>query len=217
MDIDPAWLAPTWFVDSDSDAVGEFVERSVGDATAPRQRAVRLFHAVRDGFRYDPYNTSHEPDAFRASAVTRTTANWCVPKSVLLTAAARRAGIPARLGFADVRNHLSSEKLTAQMGTDVFLWHGYSALLLDGRWFKVSSAFNIEMCRRFGVKALEFDGTDDALMHAFDESGNRHMEYVNDRGVHDDLPLAEILATFAEQYPHFAAGGAEAGDDDAFR
>lgn len=215
MDIDPAWLAPTWFVDSDSDAVGEFVERSVGDATAPRQRAVRLFHAVRDGFRYDPYNTSHEPDAFRASAVTRTTANWCVPKSVLLTAAARRAGIPARLGFADVRNHLSSEKLTAQMGTDVFLWHGYSALLLDGRWFKVSSAFNIEMCRRFGVKALEFDGTDDALMHAFDESGNRHMEYVNDRGVHDDLPLAEILATFAERYPHF---GAEAGaDDDAFR
>lgn len=215
MDIDAAWLAPTWFVDSDSDEVGAFVERAAGGTTDPHDVAVRLFHAVRDGFRYDPYGTSHEPDAFRASAVTRSSSNWCVPKSVLLTAAARRAGIPARLGFADVRNHLTSEKLTAHMGTDVFAWHGYSLLLLGERWFKVSSAFNIELCRRFGVKVLEFDGTADALMHPFDEAGNRHMEYVNDRGTFDDLPLDDMLATFATMYPPTIA---DAGaDDEAFR
>ena len=215
MDIDAAWLAPTWFVDSDSDEVGAFVERAAASATHPHEVAVRLFHAVRDGFRYDPYGTSHEPDAFRASAVTRSSSNWCVPKSVLLTAAARRAGIPARLGFADVRNHLTSEKLTAHMGTDVFAWHGYSLLLLGDRWFKVSSAFNIELCRRFGVKVLEFDGTADALMHPFDEAGNRHMEYVNDRGVFDDLPLDDMLATFTTMYPQPGAGAVP--DDDAFR
>jgi transglutaminase-like putative cysteine protease len=215
MDIDAAWLAPTWFVDSDSDEVGAFVDRAAGGATDPHDVAVRLFHAVRDGFRYDPYGTSHEPDAFRASAVTRSSANWCVPKSVLLTAAARCAGIPARLGFADVRNHLTSEKLSAHMGTDVFAWHGYSLLLLGDRWFKVSSAFNIELCRRFGVKVLEFDGTADALMHPFDEAGNRHMEYVNDRGTFDDLPLGEMLATFAEMYPQTDAGAVP--DDEAFR
>ena len=92
-------------------------------------------------------------------------------------------------GFADVRNHLTSEKLKAQMGTDVFAWHGYSELLLDDRWYKLSTAFNIELCERFGVKTLDFDGTGDALMHPFDKAGNRHMEYVNQRGSFDDLPL----------------------------
>ena len=118
---------------------------------------------------------------FRASAVAESVANWCVPKSVLLSAAARRHGIPARLGYADVRNHLTSEKLAESMGTDLFMWHGYSELLLDGRWLKLSSAFNIELCQRFGVKVLEFDGSDHALMHPFDEAGNQHMERRRER------------------------------------
>ena len=89
-----------------------------------------------------------------------------------------------------MRNHLTSEKLTATMGTDVFLWHGYSELLIEGRWLKASSAFNVEMCERFGVKVLDFDGTADALMHPYDEAGNKHMEYLAQRGSFDDLPLA---------------------------
>ena len=68
------------------------------------------------------------------------------------------------------------------MGSDVFAWHGYSELLLDGRWHKLSTAFNLELCDRFGVKALDFDGTGDALMHPFDKVGNRHMEYIRQRG-----------------------------------
>jgi transglutaminase-like putative cysteine protease len=128
-----------------------------------------------------------------------------VPKSVLLVALARHRGIPARLGFADVRNHLSSERLTARMGTDLFAWHGYAELLLpttagSRRWSKVSSAFNIELCERFGVKVLEFDGTGDALMHPYDAAGNRHMEYVRQRGSFDDLPLDAMVADFREIY-----------------
>ena len=108
------------------------------------------------------------------------------------------------------------------MGTDLFAWHGYSELLLDDRWFKLSTAFNIELCDRFGVKTLEFDGTADALMHPFDKAGNRHMEYVRQRGSFDDLPLDEILADFAEIYgwtvghPSSGWGSAEAAGDDAF-
>ena len=216
MDIDAAWLEPTWFIDSDTDAIGEFVDRHAEAYASPRERAVQLFLAVRDGYRYDPYRTSNDPADYRASAIVATESNWCVPKAVLLTAAARRAGIPARLGFADVRNHLTSAKLAERMATDVFHWHGYSELLLDGHWRKVSSAFNVELCTRFGTKVLEFDGTHDALMHPFDQSGNRHMEYVLSRGSFDDLPLDEIFATFAEKYPTFtgaAAGSDEAGDD----
>lgn len=219
MDIDPAWLAPTWFVDSDSDAVGRFVHDALGDATDERDKAVRLFLAVRDGFRYDPYVSTGDKADYRASSVAASSSNWCVPKSVLLTAAARRAGIPARLGFADVRNHLTSEKLSAKMGTDLFYWHGYSVLLVNGRWCKVSSAFNIELCRKFGTKVLDFDGTNDALMHPFDEAGRRHMEYVNERGTFDDLPYDAIQQTFAEMYPRDmmdgpgGAGAAAAGDE----
>ena len=198
--IEEAWLRPTWFIDSDSEQVGRFAEASVGDATNPIDVAVALFHAVRDGIRYDPYVKAEGPEDYRASAVTQTSANWCTPKSVLLTAAARHCGIPARLGFADVRNHLTSEKLSKQMGTDLFIWHGYSEMLLDGQWRKASSAFNIELCERFGVKVLDFDGTYDALMHPFDEKGNRHMEYVNQRGSFDDLPLEQIQADFREVY-----------------
>ena len=201
MDLDPAWLAPTWFIDSDDARWPP--SPTTRPATPPIRpnRPVRLFYAVRDGFRYDPYNVDHAPEAFRASSVVD------VPVQLVraeVGAAHRggpaRRGIPARLGFADVRNHLTSEKLSAQMGTDVFAWHGYSELLLDDRWYKLSTAFNIELCDRFGVKALEFDGTDDALMHPFDKAGNRHMEYVSQRGSFDDLPLDQILADFAEIY-----------------
>lgn len=227
--IDDAWLEPTWFIESNAAEVATFASEHLGDADGPVEQATALFYAVRDQIRYDPYGISYDPDAFRAGAIAVAPANWCVPKSVLLTAAARSIGIPARLGFADVRNHLTSEKLSASMGTDLFIWHGYAELLLpdpaggphDIRWFKLSTAFNIELCDRFGVKPLEFDGTADALMHPFDQSGNRHMEYTNQRGSFDDLPLDQMLNDFAEMYgtkfgDSTAVGNAKAAGDDAF-
>jgi len=221
-DIDPNWLAPSWYLDADSPEVAAFASEAVGDATDPTDRAIKLFYAVRDGWRYDPYGMNPRPEAFRASHVTDLDTAWCVTKSVLLTAAARNQGIPARLGFADVRNHLSSDKLLERLGTDLFIWHGYSELLLDGRWFKLSTAFNIELCERFGVKTLDFDGTDDALMHPFDIAGNRHMEYVNQRGSFDDLPYEQIVADFAALYPEWGTDdspgrrSAESAGDGAF-
>lgn len=229
IDIDEAWLAPTWFIERDHPEVAAFVETHAADTERPVDQAIALFYAVRDAIRYDPYGISYDPESFRAGAIAATPANWCVPKSVLLAACARSLAIPARLGFADVRNHLTSEKLSESMGTDLFIWHGYAELLLpdpegaagDVRWFKLSTAFNIELCERFGVKPLEFDGTADALMHPFDQAGNRHMEYVGQRGSFDDLPLEQMLAEFCDMYPgrfgdDTAAGSAEAAGDDAF-
>ena len=208
---------PTWFIDADSDAVGEFVERTLSgsevDRDDERAVAVALFKTVRDSIRYDPYAVSVAPEYFRASTVASSESNWCVPKAVLYTATLRHVGIPARLAFADVRNHLASEKLTEAMGTDLFTWHGFTELYLDGRWLKASTAFNIEMCERFGVEVLEFDGTTDALMHPYDNAGRPHMDYVRQRGSFTDLPLEQILATFAEIYPDTVI---RAADDPAF-
>ena len=86
------------------------------------------------------------------------------------------------------------------MRTDMFYWHGYTEIFLDGKWVKATPAFNIELCLKFGLLPLDFDGRTDSLYHPFDAAGNRHMEYVNHRGVFVDLPLDEIINTFRREY-----------------
>lgn len=207
-------LDPTWFLDSDSEAVRDFAAQTVGGLKDPIAIAEGLFYAVRDGIRYDPYQVSRDPAVYRASVIAGAVSNWCVPKSVLLTACARAHGIPARLGFADVLNHLTSDKLSESMGTDLFAWHGYAELWLKEKWVKLSTAFNIELCERFGVAALEFDPVNGSLMHPYDTLGRRHMEYVRERGSFDDLPLDAIFETFDEVYPSMT--GSENSNDAAF-
>lgn len=196
----PEHLQPTAAIDSDHPAVIAFA-REHAQGSDERERAVALNLAVRDGFRYDPYRIDLSLEGLRASSVLAHGYGWCVPKAVLLAAAARAAGIPARLGFADVRNHLSTERMRRSMRTDTFYWHGYTELWLGGAWRKATPAFNIELCERFGLLPLQFDGVHDSLYHAFDRAGHRHMEYLNQRGSFDDLPLAEMRHDFDRFYP----------------
>jgi hypothetical protein len=67
--------------------------------------------------------------------------------------------------------------------------------------FKVTPAFNTELCERFGVRQLIFDGKSDALFHEFDTNSHRHMEYVRDRGWFADPPIGELLGEFRSTYP----------------
>ena len=192
-------LAPAALVDSDHAAVREFAQAHARGAT-PRDQAVALYYAVRDGFRYDPYRLDLSPEGMRASTVLEQGYGWCVTKAALLAAACRASGIPARVGFADVRNHLSTQRMRDTMTTDVFIWHGYADLWLDGRWRKATPAFNVELCDRFGLLPLEFDGVQDSIYHPFDKTGQRHMEYLRQRGTYDDVPLQEIIDSFREIY-----------------
>ena len=198
------YVMPSRFVESDSLEVQGFVTSALRnlpvDATN-RDKAVRLFEAVRDDIRYDPYCFALDEDSYRASRIAGAEAAFCVPKAILLAACLRAVGIPAALGFADVRNHLNTPKLQELMGTDLFIYHGYVQLWLGNEAYKVTPAFNMELCERFGVKPLVFDGYHDALFHEFDEQNHRHMEYVNDRGLYFDAPMGEFLVAFKETYP----------------
>jgi len=200
LDLGP-YLAPGAFVDHDDPDVRAFAERSAAGAADAIDQAVRLYYAVRDGIIYDPYFVGEAPHFYRASDCLRAGRGFCIPKAALLAAAARAVGIPARVGYADVRNHLSTRKLRALIGGDLFTWHGFTELHLEGRWVKATPTFNVSLCERFGVQPLEFDGRHDALFHEYDRAGRRHMEYVGERGHYVDVPVERIVAHFRRAYP----------------
>ncbi|HEX9396174.1 MAG TPA: transglutaminase domain-containing protein [Burkholderiales bacterium] len=206
------YLAPGKFVDSAHAAVLEFSKKH-SSGKSPRERAISLYYAVRDDIRYNPFLDFSRPEAFQASAVLRAGEGFCVGKAALLAAAARAAGIAARVGFADVKNHLTSPRLAETMGSDLFIYHGYTELELDGRWVKATPAFNLALCRRFRVKPLEFDGREDSIFHPFDADNRRHMEYLRERGSYADVPVDEIQRAFREAYPKFYRLGADAAKE----
>lgn len=195
------YLRPTDFIDSDSPDVREYARAATSDRTTDVGRAVALYYAVRDGIRYDPYSVDLSVTGLRASGTIIRGSAFCVPKAVLLAAAARALGIPSRLGFADVKNHLATKRLLQLMQTDMFVFHGYTELMLNGKWVKATPAFNKSLCERFNVMPLDFDGHANSVFQQFDRNGNRFMQYIRDRGLFPDLPLDAMRVAFAEHYP----------------
>ncbi len=203
------YLQPARYIDSDHPAVAAF-SRQHARGASPLEKAVSLYYAVRDEIRYNPFLDVADRDTYQASAVLAAGEGFCIGKAALLAGAARAADIPARVGFADVKNHLSTPRLAETMGTDLFAYHGYVELHLEGKWVKATPAFNLALCRRFRVKPLEFDGRTDSIFHPYDEDERLHMEYVRERGTFADVPTEEIQRTFRELYPKFYALGAAA-------
>ncbi len=215
-----SWTDETAYIDCQASEVEAFLQKVlVGrEAASKTEKAILLFNAVRDDVRYDPYQMSFRSQTYKASHVATLPEAYCVPKAILLTALLRAVGVPAAVGFADVQNHLNSPKLAALMETDLFSYHGYVALKLEGQVFKVTPTFNRELCERFGVQAIEFDGTADALFHEYDAEKRQHMEYVKDRGIFEDPPIADILEDMAVLYPKIkeldAGHASQAADPD---
>jgi transglutaminase-like putative cysteine protease len=195
-----AYLAPGRFVDSDHPSIRAFAHKTVGGETDARAKALKLYYAVRDDILYDPYRLEMTPEGFKASTCLERGYGFCVTKAAVLGAAARAVGVPARVGYADVLNHLATERLRKLMQTDLFVYHGYTELLLDGRWVKATPAFNLKLCEKFRVLPLDFDGKTDSVFHPFDADGRKHMEYVRDRGVFADVPFEDIDAEFRRLY-----------------
>ncbi|MBW2648800.1 MAG: transglutaminase family protein [Deltaproteobacteria bacterium] len=207
------YIQPSPTVDSDNPAVAKFARENSGDSTDPRKQAISIYYAVRDGIRYDPYVLDLSIDGLRASATLRAGRGWCVTKAILLAACCRSLGIPARLGFADIRNHLTTARMREAMKTDIFFWHGYTAIYLDGVWVKATPAFNVELCERFRIKPLDFDGRHDSIYHPFDLEGNKHLEYLRYRGEFTDVPLDQMLETFRREYTTDESSWKEANFD----
>ena len=194
------YLCPTAILDMHHPAVIQFAGAAVGSIEDPVDRAIALYLAVRDGIRYDPYAPFYHPEHYRASYVLERGRSFCIPKAALLCTLARVCGIPSRLGFGTVRNHLTTKQLLDYMGSDLFVYHGFTEFYLEGKWVKATPAFNRELCARHQVPPMEFNGREDSLFHPFNLRNQKYMEYVAYQGSYDDVPLADILEAWRHTY-----------------
>ncbi|MBW2527287.1 MAG: transglutaminase family protein [Deltaproteobacteria bacterium] len=200
------FLEPNFFVDSDHPAIVDYARDHAGPPSSPRDQAVRLYYAIRDGFRYNPWRVLIQPEAFRASSVLlrdREEGGHCIDKANLLAACCRAVGIASRLHFANVRNHIGTEELERQLGTSLLVFHGYTELCLGDRWVAATPAFNKELCDHLGVDTLEFDGESDSIFQPYDRAGGKFMEYVHDYGTYPDVPFDLMVAEWRKHYRGF--------------
>lgn len=194
------YLVPTDIIDSDHPSLSAYARNICGESTDPVEQAVKLFLAVRDHIRYDPYSPFYLPEHYRASRVLEQGRGFCIPKASLLCALGRICDIPSRVGFATVCNHLATKQLIEFLGSNMFPYHAFVEFYLNGKWVKATPAFNRELCERHKVAPLEFNGRDDALFQTYNEDHQKYMEYVEYHGTYADIPVARIMESWERAY-----------------
>ena len=176
------YLQPTEFLNFDDESVREFAMRNSDGATTEKEKAVKLYYAVRDGFQYNPNILDLRREGLKASDLLKRNRGYCVEKAVLLAASARAVGVPSRLSFYIVRNHIATDKLEKLLQKNYLVFHGAAELFLDNKWLKTTPAFNKKLCDFLKVEPLEFDGETDSIFQEFDKAGNTFMKYLHDYG-----------------------------------
>jgi transglutaminase-like putative cysteine protease len=200
-------LSAAEFIDSDHDAIRAKAAEATRGVADPVTKARVLHDLVRDGIKYDPYVDYTDPETYRASSVLAKGASYCVGKASLYAALCRAAGLPARLGLADVKNHLAPPRLLELVGTDVFGYHGYVEVMPKDAWVKATPTFNTTLCQKLGVPVLDFSGNRDALLQPFDATGRTFMTYIAQHGTFFDVPTKFIMAEMKRLYPKLCEPG----------
>jgi len=186
------YLKATPIIDCDHCTIKEKADELTKRQNKVKEKAKNLFYFVRDEIKYNPYMPRYLPEHFRASDTLVRKDGFCVQKAVLLVALSRAVGIPARIGFAVIRNHLLPEKMAKMIHGNTLPEHGYAELYLKDRWTKATPVFDLEMCQKNRIVPVEFDGENDAKFHSHNQDGQLHIEYVLDRGPYEDVPLDAI-------------------------
>jgi transglutaminase-like putative cysteine protease len=202
-------LASTEFLDHEHEAVRDFVRRTLPDGGADLSeidRARALYFAVRDGIHYEVYNADLTRHGLKASSTIQRGTGFCVHKSIVYAAAVRAVGIPSRVYYGDVRNHLASPQLEELMGGNVFTFHSLTTVYLEGRWVRATPVFNKMLCKLYRIKPLDFDGRNDSMYHPYDEDGRRHMEFLREHGEFDDVPYEMVVGGIRRNHPKLFAG-----------
>jgi len=196
------YLKPTFFFDYKNEAVQGLIANLQSDNLSDKDKTIAIYTKIRDRYLYDPYHISLTEQAYRASTIAKKPSGNCVEKSIVLIACLRGLGIPARLHLGKVKNHIAVERLTEKFGSNELTPHGMVNALINGKWLKMSPAFNKSLCEKLNVEPLDFDGENDSFLQAYNNQGTRFMEYTDDYGHFEDVPLGFMSKTVKEHYPH---------------
>lgn len=187
-------------LDYNHERIQDLINRHVHADMTDKEKAIALYLAVRDGWRYTASVIFFRTEEWMASNIMKRPEGHCLDKAILLVSCLRGAGIPARMHLAKVKNHIAAEQLIERLGTDELTPHGMVDVYVDHKWLKISPAFNKELCDRLNVDPLDFDGEQDSIFQQFDRAGGQFMEYLEDYGHFEDVPLAFIYQNMREHY-----------------
>ena len=196
-----SYLKPTYYFDFDNDLIQNLISEVKKDDSKNNQ-AIRIYTKIRDEWLYDPYHISFSKQKYRASHIAQKTTGNCVEKSILLIACLRALNIPARLHLGKVKNHIAVERLEEKFGTNELTPHGMVNVFLNNEWLKMSPAFNATLCEKFNVEPLEFDGYTNSYLQQYNTQGDLFMEYLEDYGHFNDVPLKFMIENLKTHYPH---------------
>jgi len=196
------YLKPTFFINSESVEIHDFVNKNISDEDDDITKAVKLYYAVRDGFFYDPYYLDFKKESMQASYLVNKKKGYCIEKAIVLAATYRNIGLPVRVGFANVRNHIGTERLEEFLGSNLLVFHGYTEVFLEGKWVKATPAFNKELCEMLNVEPLEFDGKTDSIFQEYNKLGRKFMAYEHYYGEFEDLPYDLMISELKKHYIH---------------
>ena len=194
------WLRTTPTFDCDNELIKEKAQNLIKGQHEVADKAKSLFYFVRDEIKYNLYAPLDAPEHYRASETLERGEGNCIQKAALLVTFARAVGIPARLRLADFRNHRVTDEVMELTRTNLFRYHGYSELYIEGKWVKATPALDLETCQENRFIPVEFDGKHHALFHSHDLDGKLHIEYVQDHGYYEDVPFDEIFTAWAQLY-----------------
>ena len=181
--------------------IESFTQKVIEEEEHNLNRAIKIYNAIRDGWKYTASKITLSEEDMKATEIYKRQEGNCIEKSVLMIACCRAANIPARLCLAKVRNQNAVENVEQTFGKDYLVPHGYVELWLNEKWVKATPAFNKSLCKRLGVEVLPFDGINDSIFQQYDQKGGIFMEYLEDYGWFDDIPIDYIIEVMRENYP----------------
>lgn len=208
------YLEENYNFDYSCESIQKLIEKIKNGSTEidPLEFALKAYYYIRDAWPYNPYRFSLIEKDWKASVISKQKTGHCLDKAILLISVLRANNIPARLGLAKVKNHIAVEDIIEKFGNDVLVPHGYVELYLDDKWVKATPAFNKTLCEKLNVVPLDFDGKNDSLFQSFDTSGTKEfMEYLEDYGTFNHVPLAYMLDLMKETYPALREKNIELG------
>ena len=151
------FLSPAEYIDCDHPASAPRPRRSPARIADPAEQArAALSRPCATASATTPMSTTPTGRPTAPRACWRKPPAYCVGKAALYVALCRAFGIPARIGLADVKNHLATPRLLEAVGTDLFAYHGYVEIMPAGAGSRRRRRSTSRLCQKLGVPPLDF-------------------------------------------------------------